>query len=330
MINWRVHKIINFGEQHRYQGEFAHVSFHDFYGRQYTIDYDNHWIGCLENGRLSWTAGRSRVAEDIKHFTLNLTEPKYVSGAQDGSVIIAGERYIYRVFAEQQRTEVVLDKDELGMADIGNCVYDDDSNIWINEVTGCRVWQLDYYGRVLHRLGQGKPGFQLEDADYDQVAFNWIYDLRKGTDGNIYVLDSKNYAVRMIDINRRVVKLVSGTGRSGYSGDGGNALDATYGGNEGTHFDGPWALSLDEENNIFIGDTQNHVVRMIHRGTNTISTIAGDSSITSQSPNNPHETDLFKLKLNLICSMNYHKNRLFIPEWEGDLVVLEKNLTMRL
>ena len=78
------------------------------------------------------------------------------------------------------------------------------------------------------------------------ARFNWIYDLRRGPEGNIYILDSKNYAVRKIDIDKETVELIAGTGKPGYTGDGGDAKDATFGGNKESYFDGPWSLSLDE------------------------------------------------------------------------------------
>jgi hypothetical protein len=83
--------------------------------------------------------------------------------------------------------------------------------------------------------------------------------MRKGNDGNIYVLDSKNYSIRMMDLKNETVTLIAGNGEAGYSGDGGDVLNATFGSSSNTQFDGPWSLALDEFDNIYIGDTQNHV-----------------------------------------------------------------------
>lgn len=40
--------------------------------------------------------------------------------------------------------------------------------------------------------------------------------------------------------------------------------------------------------------------------------------------NNPLETDLLKLNLPKTCSMDYYEGCLFIPDWNDDLIVLEK------
>ncbi len=63
------------------------------------------------------------------------------------------------------------------------------------------------------------------------------------------------------------IKTLAGTGDPGWSGDGGAALAACL--NE------PKSLTLDAEGNLFIADSENHVVRKIDWKTNCISTVAG-------------------------------------------------------
>ena len=159
---------------------------------------------------------------------------------------------------------------------------------------------------------------------FDQVKFNWIYDLRLSPDGNIYVLDSKNFAVRRIDKDNKVVTTVAGTGKPGYTGDGGDAVSATLGSKAGEYFDGPLSMALDEDGNIYIGDTQNHVLRMVTKTGNIITTIAGKRKIQPHKRNNPEEKDPLALNLPYICSLDYYNKCLFVPEWDGDLVILER------
>jgi hypothetical protein len=40
--------------------------------------------------------------------------------------------------------------------------------------------------------------------------------------------------------------------------------------------------------------------------------------------NDPRETDPLKLNLPLICSLDYYNNYFFIPEWDGNMIILEK------
>ena len=69
------------------------------------------------------------------------------------------------------------------------------------------------------------------------------------------------------DLKTRVIHTVAGTGDSGWSGDGAVAYAARL--NE------PKSLTLDAEGNLFIADSENHVVRKVDRKTNRIRTVAG-------------------------------------------------------
>src|SRR3970040_1230165 len=69
------------------------------------------------------------------------------------------------------------------------------------------------------------------------------------------------------DLTAGLIKTVAGTGDPGWSGDGAGALAACL--NE------PKSLTLDAEGNLFIADSENHVVRKIDRKTNCIRTVAG-------------------------------------------------------
>ena len=61
---------------------------------------------------------------------------------------------------------------------------------------------------------------------------------------------------------------VAGTGQKGYSGDGGPATEA--------RFNWPHEVRVDEQHNLFVADTRNHVIRRIDHRTSVISTLAGN------------------------------------------------------
>jgi len=69
------------------------------------------------------------------------------------------------------------------------------------------------------------------------------------------------------DLKAGLIQTVAGTGDSGWSGDGSMARTACL--NE------PKGLTLEAEGNLFIADSENHVVRKIDRKTNCIRTVAG-------------------------------------------------------
>ncbi|MFX1316332.1 MAG: hypothetical protein ACFE9T_10745 [Promethearchaeota archaeon] len=329
-MEWRVKYIFNFSEEITWHNGYVQFGFHDYEGNSYILRHENNWFGQLtKNDKFLWTAGSVNPKLSDIHIPFDLKKPMYVSKSPiDQGLVVSsgGNNRIFRLFPDEQKVELFIDMAKHDVKDIGNCVFDKQGNIWINEITGCRIWQFDSNGQKRSLLGNGKPGFQSEKVEFTNVQFNWVYDIRMGPDNNLYVLDSKNYAVRMINIEEQAVYTIVGTGQPGYSGDGGTAKKATLGSTANEQFDGPWAISLDETGNLFIGDTQNHVVRMVvkKKKKRIISTIAGNPNFIPSHRNSVHETDLFKLNLPRICSMDYYNNELFIPEWDGDLIVLEK------
>ncbi|UCB42356.1 MAG: hypothetical protein JSV77_07785 [Dehalococcoidales bacterium] len=327
MMEWKIKHIFNFEKDRLWGSGYAFFGFHGKKGDQYLLQWDEHWLGRLnQDNQFTWTAGSVNKGLSDNHIDIGVSHPHYISEAPDGSLVLAsnGNNKIFKIYPDRKSAKLFMDTGELGFVDVGNCLYDRNNTLWIHEIRGCKVWQFDIYGEPIRTLGDGTPGFQKEPVSFNEVRFNWIYDLRLGPDGNMYVMDSKNFAVRMIDIANKVVTTVVGTGESGYTGDGGDALQATLGSNRDVYFDGPLSLSLDEDGNIFIGDTQNHAMRMVDRSTNIITTIAGKRDIQPHTRNNPRETDPLRLNLPWIASLDYYNNCLFIPEDDGDLIVLEK------
>ncbi|MDP1947171.1 MAG: hypothetical protein Q8L77_06680 [Nitrospirota bacterium] len=70
-----------------------------------------------------------------------------------------------------------------------------------------------------------------------------------------------------VHLNVGLIRTLAGTGEPGWSGDGASALAACL--NE------PKSLTLDGEGNLFIADSENHVIRRIDRKTGCIRTVAG-------------------------------------------------------
>ena len=314
------------------KGGLGHFGFHVRNGKYYAISHQHHYLGLVgEDDEVLWTAASRPVFDGVPNIAADLEYPTYVDVLPDETLVLAnfGNARLYRLDPGTLSAHLLVDGHEMGLADMGNCVVDDEGFVWINEVRGCRVWRFDPRGRPTETLGDGTAGFQSEDVSFEAARFNWIYDLRRGPGGSIYVLDSRNFAVRVIDIGSRSVRCLAGDGIPGYTGDGANARRATFGGDAAAAFDGPISMALDEAGNVFVGDRFNHVVRMIERDSGIISTIAGDPGATAESRNDPAEADPLRLNLPLISSLDYSQGRLFVPTDlagdAGDLAVLSRS-----
>ena len=84
--------------------------------------------------------------------------------------------------------------------------------------------------------------------------------------GNIYFSDG--YIVREVDANSGLITRYAGIGSSGFSGDGGTALDA--------QFNSPTETAVDQFNNVYVGDALNYRIRKVNALTNIITTYAGN------------------------------------------------------
>ncbi len=84
--------------------------------------------------------------------------------------------------------------------------------------------------------------------------------------GNLYIADAVNNRIRKLATNG-IITTIAGTGKAGYSGDGGPALSATL--------QIPEQAEMDVFGNLYIADSYNNVIRKV--GTNgIITTVAGN------------------------------------------------------
>jgi hypothetical protein len=332
MVDWIIDRIVHFdSERDIVRSGLAHFGFHDKRGRYFAVSHTKHFMGLVgEDDRLEWTVAAEPMFADVPNIAAPLEFPMYVDVLSDGTLVVSNFQTaeLYRIDPSKMTARLLVDGHALGLVDMGNCVVDDDGYIWVNEVTGCRLWRFDSAGHPAEVLGDGTPGFQSGPVPFGESRFSWVYDIRRGPHGTIYVLDSRNFALRVVDVARRCVHTVAGDGRPGYEGDGGDARYARFGGDPHAKFDGPISLSVDEGRNAYIGDRFNHVVRMIDGTTGIISTIAGTPGANDGRANDRNERDPLRLHLPKISSMDYHDNRLFVPTDltadSGDLVVLRR------
>lgn len=332
--DWQVYKVINFDSSKRWEGPLSDDGYslfgiHDREGRQCILAPNKDWVGCIRHGSnvLEWSAGIKPVKNSKLHISAGIKNPSYVAQVSDDYYILSntGLNQILGLDLKNGKANVLIDLNKHGVDSPANCIVDREGNIWINSPGKNRLWQFSKEGDLIRAFGtDGEWQYSLECA-YDHLVLSEIYDLKGGADGNIYFLEGKKFCLRMIDLSAKKVKVVAGNGKSGYTGDGGHPLSATFGSKKSGKSDGPWAFCIDEENNIYIGDTQNRVVRMLDRKSNTLQTIAGGVEYKAKARNNCAIRNPYELMLPSICWMDYCQGMLYITDMIGDLIVLAKS-----
>lgn len=86
---------------------------------------------------------------------------------------------------------------------------------------------------------------------------------------NLWIVLRGGNSVWRLDRKTQKVHHVAGTGKKGFSGDGGDAKLAT--------FNGPKGIAVDPGIALYLADTENHAIRRIDLKTGTVSTLVGSS-----------------------------------------------------
>ncbi|MBC8003276.1 MAG: hypothetical protein H7X97_11885 [Opitutaceae bacterium] len=142
-----------------------------------------------------------------------------------------------------------------------------DGAIYFCEYDGNVVRRVDARGVITTVAGSGKKGYSGDGGPAIDATFNQPHEIRFDQGGNLFIVDMLNSCIRRVDAKTKVITTVAGTGQSGYSGDGGPARMAT--------FNQPHSIQFDPQENLFVCDVRNHVIRRIDGKSGMITTIVG-------------------------------------------------------
>src|SRR6185503_9897446 len=130
-------------------------------------------------------------------------------------------------------------------------------------------WRADRNGRISVLAGTGEKGDSGDNGPAAAAKLNGPHHLLIGPGGIIYVADTFNNRVRKIDPKTGVISTFAGTGKSGFSGDGGPAAEAQMG--------GVYCIALNKsKDRMYLDDLDNRRIRMVDMKTGIVTTIAGN------------------------------------------------------
>ena len=133
-------------------------------------------------------------------------------------------------------------------------------------VTGrSRVYRIDASGTTVAIAGTGRSGYGGDGGQATLAGISYRTGVAVDRVGRVYIADTNNHRVRRIDASGTITT-VAGTGRSGYSGDGGLATSA--------ELDQPYDVAVSQLGTVYIADYRNGRVRTVD-ASGTIKTVAG-------------------------------------------------------
>ncbi|MBE2315762.1 hypothetical protein DVA67_007230 [Solirubrobacter sp. CPCC 204708] len=244
--------------------------------------------------RVAGNGTPSFSGEGVSATDAQLGRPTDVATLPDGSLVVAdsGSRRVRRIDRQGQITTLAGTGSSCGVpgecgeggpartarldgpaavataADGSVFIADTSSEQWI-----ARIVKIDAEGRLQIVTGPAddfvEPG--LADGSLADARFSENIDaLTLSADGRrLYVADSGNSRVRLVDLQAGTVSTVAGNGFPDRAPDdeGGPALDAQI---------GPGGLALLADGDLLVSDTPNHRVRRIDAETQRITTVIGN------------------------------------------------------
>jgi DNA-binding beta-propeller fold protein YncE len=137
----------------------------------------------------------------------------------------------------------------------------------ICDIGNHRIRQVDLSsGTVETYGGTGERQPTPDGSPVQNAPLNGPRTTAIDRDGNLYLALREGNAIYRVARSSATIHHVAGTGVQGYSGDGGPARVATFAGPKGLAY---------ARGNLFVADTENHVVRRIELETGIIATVLG-------------------------------------------------------
>lgn len=136
---------------------------------------------------------------------------------------------------------------------------------------GNRVLRVDARGTLTVLAGTGAKGFSGDGGPARDAQISGVHNLAIAPTGDIFLSDTWNNRVRRIDAKTGIITTFAGTGKKGFTGDGGPATQADFGSIIQIALD-PAAAHL------YVADIGNRRIRRIALATGLVETVAGNGA----------------------------------------------------
>ncbi|WP_439696422.1 hypothetical protein ACFGVS_27620 [Mucilaginibacter sp. AW1-7] len=196
--------------------------------------------------------------------------------------INATDKKVYTIIGDKQISGIELDDDtmpartvHLGM-NSRSLSIDKNNNLYLLQYKSsfnyCVLYKYSPVDNLLHKICSGvSQGYGGDGGPAITANANFIM-FTGDKDGNIYIVNQTSYIggtrIRKISSSDGKITTIGGNGQLGFSGDGGQATNASI---------SVTALTIDNKNNLIFADEQGHIRKIVLKS-GSISTIAGNGS----------------------------------------------------
>ncbi|MGD8700296.1 MAG: hypothetical protein PVJ43_13455 [Gemmatimonadales bacterium] len=140
-------------------------------------------------------------------------------------------------------------------------------HVYFSEFAGNRIRRLEPDGTLVTFAGTGAAEFGGDGGPANLATLKQPAGLTI-EDSILYMADSGNHRIRVVDLETSVIQTLAGAGGAGFRGDGGPAAEALL--------DNPYSVAIGTNGvNLFIADTDNNRVRVVNLQSLVIATFIG-------------------------------------------------------
>lgn len=143
-----------------------------------------------------------------------------------------------------------------------------DGSVYFCDTDNQAVRKISAAGVISTLAGNGHRGYSGDGGPASAATLNEPFEVRIDPAGNLYFCERLNHVIRRIDAKTGTISTLAGTGKPGFSGDGGPATAAT--------FKEPHSLQFGPDGNLYVCDIGNNRIRRIDMKSGVITTFAGN------------------------------------------------------
>jgi streptogramin lyase len=243
-------------------------------GNVYIADMQNHAVRRIDaktqimttiagNGQPGYSGDGGPAAK------AQLNQPHSIQFGPDGSLYICdiGNNVIRRIdpatgqistFAGTGKAGPTPDNSPIAgtpLAGPRSLDFDAAGNLWLVTRAGNQVLKFDLRaGKIHHIAGTGAKGYTGDGGPARDATFNGPKGIALAPNGDVYLADTENHAIRMIEGKTGLLRTVAGTGEKG-DGPEGDPLKCKLA--------RPHGVFIDTDGSLLIGDSETHRLRVV-------------------------------------------------------------------
>jgi streptogramin lyase len=190
-------------------------------------------------------------------------------------------------------------------------IRDRDGTLLICDIGNHRIRRLHPDTGIIETyIGTGEAKNPADGAPVKTATLNGPRTLVEAPNGDLFLALREGNIIVRIDAKAQIVHLIAGTGEVGYTGDGGPALKAKFGGAL-ARLSGPKGLAYGPDT-LYIADTESHAIRRVDLNTGIITTVLG-TGVLGDGP----ESGPLQCKLNRPHSVLFADGVLYVGDSEA-------------